>query len=74
MIMENIAAFALIKKIIKIVSHDDTQIISKEALVIISNKEQALKMRKAIDYYHTTATWEGSGLNEIYEQLHIQKD
>lgn len=68
-ILNSVKLYTIFRNAIGMIMYDDTEIISKEALVIIRNPEKAMRLRRAIDYYHSTGTWEGSGLQELYNEI-----
>lgn len=61
-----VAAFAAVAYLLKsLADQSNTKIISNNARKVIDNKDEALKLRKAIDTYHVTGDWKKTEINQI---------
>ena len=61
-----VAAISALAYVIKTIVHKtDTSIISDNARKVLENKDEALRLRKAIDTYHVTGDWEKTEINDI---------
>ncbi len=59
-----IGVLALIS-IIKSILQDDTEIISERAINILKDKEKANELKKIVDKYHQSGSWDKNKLQEI---------
>ena len=61
-----VAAVSTLVYVIRLIAkRTDTSIISDNARKVLENKDEALRLRKAIDTYHVTGDWEKTEIGDI---------